>query len=756
MATPSALRPAFGEADLSNCEREQIQLAGSIQSHGAMLVLSEHDHVVVQASANAAGFLNHPRGVLGRPLAELDASLAELIARGIGKRLHDLPLPLRCLRGEPALALDGLLHRPPAGGLVLELERAAASINLSRHIAEALQAIVACPSLQTLCDTTTGVFKNLTGHDRVMVYRFDEAGHGEIFSEQRRADLEPFLGNRYPASDIPQIARRLYERNRVRVLADVEADAVPLLPRLSPITGQDLDMSLCFLRSMSPIHIQYLKNMGVNATLVASLMVGGKLWGLVACHHYAPRTVAVEIRAACELLAEAVGTRIAALESFVRAQAESSVRRLEQRMVDAIAREGDWRTALFDSSQALLQPVGASGAALLFEGQILTAGEVPGTQQLREIGLWLDRQPSDPIFATHALPEQAPQFAHLVTAASGLLAAPVSRTPGEYLLWFRPEQVQTVTWGGDPFKPFLVGNDPSQLSPRRSFAQWHQVVEGTSQPWTAADLSAARLIGESVADVILQFRAVRMLIAQDQLQKVSRDVRLSDQPVMIADERGRILLANEAFEKLLRAGHPHLEWLDDLSQCFAEPIFVRERFRNIVANRRSWRGELRLDSAAGGIRPVLLRADPIQPEPERILGFVLLFTDLTERKAADAARRRFQEGLIERPQVGTAPLDSKASLVYRNLLAMIVENAQLAALEITEGLDTTCMPAMLESLRISVARTAEVLDRLVRHAAESEPGERPRGKDGIRKRRGAKGNQPPGNGRLPPQQLPKR
>jgi PAS domain S-box-containing protein len=755
MAAPLALRPAFGKADLSNCEREQIQLAGSIQSHGAMLVVSEPDHIVVQASANAAAFLNLPQGVLGRPLSELDASLAELKSRSIGARLHEIPLPLRCRIGEPPLALDGLLHRPPAGGLVLELERAVRPVDLSTFVAEALQEVIACPSLRTLCEATATLLKTLTGHDRVMVYRFDEEGHGEIFSEQRRPDLEPFLGNRYPASDIPQIARRLYERNRVRVLADVEAPCIPLLPRLSPVTGQDLDMSLCFLRSMSPIHIQYLKNMGVNATLVVSLMVGGKLWGLVACHHYSPRTVSIEVRAACELLAEAIGTRIAALESFVRAQAESSVRRLEQRMVDAIARDGDWRTALFDSSQALLQPVGASGAALLFDGQVLTTGEVPGTQQLRDIGAWLDGQPHHPIFATHSLPEQAPQFAHLVVAASGLLAAPVSRTSGEYLLWFRQEQVKTVTWGGDPFKPFLVGNDPTQLSPRRSFAQWHQVVEGTSQPWTQSDLSAARLIGESVADVILQFRSVRMLIAQDQLQKVSRDVRLSDQPVMIADERGRILLANEAFETLLHAGHPHLEWLDDLSQFFAEPISVRERFRNIVANGRSWRGEMRLDSAGGGARPVLLRADPIRPEPDKLLGFVLLFTDLTERKTADAARRRFQEGLIERPPVGAAPLDSKASLVYRNLLATVVENAQLAALEVTEGVDTTRMPAMLESLRASVGRTAEVLQRLVRHAADSGPDERPK-TAAIRGRSEAKRKQFPGNGRLPPEQLPKR
>ena len=178
-------------------------------------------------------------------------------------------------------------------------------------------------SLRALCDEVTRIFRDLTGYDRVMVYRFDDDGHGEVFAEQRRPDLEAYLGNRYPASDIPQIARRLYERNRVRVLVDVDYRPVPLEPRLSPDhRPADLDMSLCFLRSMSPIHVQYLKNMGVSATLVVSLVVGGRLWGLVACHHYAPRFLHFEIRAACDLLAEAVATRIAALESFAQAQAE--------------------------------------------------------------------------------------------------------------------------------------------------------------------------------------------------------------------------------------------------------------------------------------------------------------------------------------------------------------------------------------------------------------------------------------------------
>ena len=528
---------------------------------------------------------------------------------------------------------------------MVELERAGAPVDLSRHVENALHAISAAGTLRALCDGTAELFKDLTGYDRVMVYRFDEEGHGEVFSERREPGLEPYLGNRYPATDIPQIARRLYERNRVRVLVDVGYEPVPLTPRLSPLTGSDLDMSLCFLRSMSPIHIQYLKNMGVGATLVASLVVGGKLWGLVACHHYAPRYAALpdagRVRAAgggggdadrrARELRPGPGRALRATPRAAHDRGDLARRRLADGAVRQLA--------------PLLQPLNAGGAALLLDGQVLTAGEVPGTAELRRIGAWLDSRPRAPVTATASLGGEEPALRAVAGVASGLLAAPVSSLPGEYLVWFRPERVRTVTWGGDPFKAVVIGNDPADLSPRRSFAKWHQLVEGTCEPWTTADLAAGRLIGETVADVVLQFRAVRMLIAQDQLEQVSRQVRVSGQPVLVADARGRVLLANGAFDRLWGAATPRT--LDELPPRFAGPEEARRGLRDLVEHGRAWRGEVRLTGGAGD-RPLLVRADPVFSSPGRALGLVLLLTDITEQRAAEAARRRFQEGVIER------------------------------------------------------------------------------------------------------------
>jgi light-regulated signal transduction histidine kinase (bacteriophytochrome) len=713
--------PAFGEADLTNCEREQIHFAGSVQPHGALLVVREPELTILQASANAAAFLGNPPGALaGRSLALVASDVALRIEPLLADPLDTIPAIVQCQAGRPAAPHDVLVHRPACGaGLIIELERAGPAQELSRYVEGALQTILGAWSMRALSDGVARIFRDLTGYDRVMVYRFDDEGHGEVIAEERAAHLEAYLGNRYPASDIPRMARRLYEHNRVRVLVDVGYAPVPVLPRRSPDTDAELDLSLCVLRSISPMHIQYLQNMGVGATLVMSIMVGGRLWGLVACHHYAPRFAPFGMRAACELIAEALGTRIAALESFAQAQAELSVRRLEQRLIEAISREGDWRSALFDQQEALLQPLNASGAALLLEGQVRTTGDVPATPALRAIGEWLDRKrPEQGVFVTSALGQQARQFAPLSPVAAGLVAAPISTAPGEYLLWFRPEQVRTVTWGGDPTKPVLVGGNPAQLSPRQSFARWHQVVEGTSEAWTPRDQTAARLIGDTVADVVLQFRSVRLLIAQDQLAQVRRQVGLSDQPVIIADELGGVQLANEALLRLLseplRSTPPRN--LESLLVAFTDPDDVAERIRDVIAGRRNWRGEVGLRGPGDEVRPMLVRADPVFSAPDRVLGFVFLFTDLSERKQAEAARRRFQEGIVQGHPVRQGRLDGEADLLFRNLLNTVVENAQLAALEITDGVEVARMPRMLDSVHASVRRTATVLEHLLRHA----------------------------------------
>ncbi|MGB5832071.1 MAG: GAF domain-containing protein [Thiohalocapsa sp.] len=705
--------PAFGEADLSNCELEQIHLAGSIQPHGALLVADEPGLRVVQASTNAASVLDTGVSPVGMTLARISSELEQRVRMHLDGRLDRLPVAFRCILGSTRRAFDGLMHRPPGAGLVIELEPAEPHRALVRDFDASLRQLMDAATLQQLCDETSRLFKDIAGYDRVMIYRFDDDGHGQVFAEQREDHLEPFHGIRYPASDIPQMARRLYVRNRVRLLVDVDFAPVAIEPRQSPLTGQELDMSLCALRSPSPIHTQYLKNMGVSATLVVSLVAGDRLWGLIACHHYTPRFVPYQVRTQCELLGEFAATRIAALESFVQARSELLVRRLEQRMIEAISRDGDWKTALFESPQSLLHPVQATGAALLLEGELWTSGEVPSSLDLRELGRWLDGLPPQAVVSCACLRDAVPQLKHLSATVSGVLAVPLSGQRGDYLIWLRPERVRTLTWGGDPSKPVEAVDDPVHLSPRRSFSKWHQLVEGTSEPWSGPERTTARLIGESVADMIQQFRAVRMLIVHDQLNRVRGQIHGSGQPTAVAGRDGALLILNDAFERLLTSSGPKPRTMNDLAGLMEPSAEAVLRLEQLLADQRPWRGEVEVRVDGEQTMPFLLRADPVLSAPGEALGFVLLLTDIRQRRRADAARQRFQATALEPTKAMAVPFASEDDLIYRSLFSSLARNAQLAALEITDGVEVDRVPDMLTGVQASVSRTAELLEHLI-------------------------------------------
>jgi light-regulated signal transduction histidine kinase (bacteriophytochrome) len=706
--------PAFGQADLTNCERELIHLAGSVQPHGVLLVLDEATQQVLQASGNAQSVLGVAAPeLLGRPLAKLGqsvvAAVAQALAAGAGA-----PAPLQCTvdaAGRP-LAMEGAVHRNADGVLVVELEpvdslsqqveKAGLDADaLVRHLTAAVERLSAAATIATLADATVECIRELTGYDRVMVYKFDPDGHGKIVAEARHPRLDPLLGHHYPASDIPQRARELYLRNRVRVLVDVGYAPSPLLPRLLPATGGELDMSLAYLRSMSPLHLQYLKNMGVTATLVASLVREGRLWGLIACHHYAPRNLRLALHAACAMLAEVMSTRIAAIENYAHAQVSLMVRRLEQRLIEATSTEGDWRLALLRSPRHLLQPLDATGAVLAYEGEILTAGEVPSTPELRALLDWIDAQRFDAVFSCASVSRANPGLDTLTPTASGVLAARLSRARPDFLLWLRKEQLQSVTWAGDPTKPVLVGNDPLQLSPRRSFAAWSEIVRGTAAPWSSADLALARAIGGSLADIIVQVHAVRLLVGEHQLARVRAAIDSSAEPVLIADGGGSLLFCNEAFERLVDGCRANCASIEAAAALFTEPQVLLAALSSVRSRQQAWRGELLLARAGGEPLPVAARLDLV-PGAAAALGYVLTLVDVSEARQTKAARMRLEQSLSG---------DALAGLPTRSTDAVVralVANASVAAMDISDGAGRTPLAPLLDELQATTQRAAEL------------------------------------------------
>ncbi|MEJ2503461.1 MAG: GAF domain-containing protein, partial [Gemmatimonadota bacterium] len=509
----------------------------------------------------------------------------------------------------------------------------------------------------------------------------------------------------------------------------VDYEPVPIVPRPTGDESHELDMSLCYLRSMSPVHLQYLRNMGVTATLVVSLVRSGELWGLIACHHYTPRNIPFPIRAGCELLAEMITTRITALESYAQAQAEVAVRRIEHRMIQATSADGDFRRALFDDPRTLLRPMNATGAALVYQGEIRTTGEVPSTPDLRRLVEWIARSTDEPLFQTSRLTDLDSELAPLASTASGVLSMEISRAAREYVLWFRKEQVRTVSWAGDPRKPVVVGDDPKELSPRRSFAVWKEQVRGTSKPWSNAEVAFARTLGASLVDLVVQVRGVRVLIVESQLERLRRDVALSPTPILVVDPEGAILLENDAFANLFRRPRPQLRHMAGIPSLFTEPERARQVLRARVEERRSWSGQLRLrvdesEEIASSL-PMLLRAHPVPGEGNEVLGYVLLLTDLRGRQEAEIARRRLRQAIVGvHPPTLLGESMTSEQRRQEALLQAILTNADVASGEVGDGAPPPLMTSLLRDVRASTRRAAHLSDEIQRYwRAEPERAE---------------------------------
>lgn len=698
--------PAFGQADLTNCERELIHLAGSVQPHGVLLELSATELVVLQVSGNAASLLGiEPDALLQQTLAVLGGDVAGRVAEW--QRNSDLrePVVLQCRLGPAQRPFDCALHRLANGGLVLELEPStSAPAGAQLHdlppdvmaviLSDAMQRFGAAPTIGVLADSVVEVIRNLTGYDRVVVYKFDPDGHGKVISEARHPRLESLLGHRYPASDIPHRARALYLLNRLRMLVDVDATQSPLLPAQPPLTVAPLDMSMCQLRSMSPIHLQYLRNMGVTATLSASLVREGQLWGLVAAHHYTPRYLRRTVRAAAELLAEVASTRISAIENYAHAQVALMVRRLEQRLIEATSIEGDWRYALFRNPRTLLQPLEATGAALFCEGEVLTAGETPSTPELRALLAWVQDQPqpSDAPFSCSSIAQKNPALSSLTPTASGVLAVPLSNNSPDWLIWFRKEQLQSVTWAGEPSKS-MVANNPLELEPRRSFAAWSEIVRGTAVPWTPTELALARGIGIALVDIIAQVHAVRLLIAEHQLVQIRGTVAGSREPVLVANAQGRAVFANDA---LVAVRGSAVDREVPIEALFTNAPAISQALEQMRTSKHGWRRELDLSTSSGSAVPMDVHAEPVSGRDGKLLGFVLRLVDLREARRADTARLNLETAL--RLAAVNSPAEAD------EVISAILTNASLAAMDIADARGGVPVAPLLRELEDSTRR----------------------------------------------------
>ena len=499
-------------ADLLTCDREPIHLPGSIQPHGVLFALDEPDLRIAQCSSNTGTLLGRQAAaLLGQPVGELFAPEDARALRTALTRdaLEGQPLYLRTLTVQIAgemHSFHALAHRHD-GVLILELELSPAAGEVSFHdldplVRSFLGRLEEVHTTTELLSLAVDEVRRVTGFDRVMAYQFDPQWNGRVVAERRDEQYPSYLDLHFPASDIPRQARELYRLNRLRMIVDGRYSPVPIVPTTHPRTGRPLDLSFAALRSVSRVHLEYLRNFSVVASMSVSILRDGRLWGLIACHHYTPRLVPFAVRTACDLIAQMLALQLAAHERREYYALRLRLEEVQAALLSRMAREEHFVDGLIRRPDLSLSLTGAAGLAVLSDGRCELVGQTPPDEVVRRLGAWLARRDGPGVFATERLVDLWPEAAEHQATAAGLLAVSISRLNRSFVLWFRPEVVRTVNWSGDPRKPVDPENS-GRLNPRRSFEKWKELVRGRSLPWQSAEVEAATSLRTRIVDIVL-------------------------------------------------------------------------------------------------------------------------------------------------------------------------------------------------------------------------------------------------------------
>jgi two-component system, chemotaxis family, sensor kinase Cph1 len=504
--------------NLTNCDREPIHIPNYIQPQGLLLTLAEPDLRITLVSENAPEILGMPvTELLDRPLSNFIGSdrggLIESIRGCLDHSFeHINPLNLSIANADGVVRLfNGVVHCAPSGEIVLELEPVESAsksdfFQFYRHIKVTLAKMQTTQNLAALCDLVVQEMRELTGFDRVMIYRFNEGGDGTVIAESKQDDLEAFLGMHFPDSDIPKQAKYLYTLNWLRLIPDVNYRQIGLVTT-DETSSHPLDMSYCGLRSVSPLHIEYLKNMGVVASMSVSLIQQQKLWGLISCHHLTPKLVPYEMRTVCEFLGQLMSTELATKENNEDLDYKLHLKTVQGQFVERLTKvtSSNFVEEIISDHEALLNLTGASGVAVCDGDDIILIGQTPNQAVTRTLLSWLRHLFKQDIFVTDSLSSLYPIAEEYKDVASGLLAMAISEAQSQYILWFRPEILQTVTWAGNPDKPNQIESDGSlTIFPRKSFEAWQQTVSGKSNYWLPCEVEVVIELRRAIIDIVLR------------------------------------------------------------------------------------------------------------------------------------------------------------------------------------------------------------------------------------------------------------
>ncbi|MCC8358982.1 ATP-binding protein [Salinimicrobium sediminilitoris] len=512
-----------GKLNLDNCAREPIHIIGKTQAHGVLLSVDPENFKIIQVGENATQFFGKTfDSLLEKDLTSL---LGEEQMTGFVELLNseEISVPREVFINNTKFLM--LAHNS-GPNLILNfepLQEVDSSYHFQRQLTRVLNKFKAAKSVDQLCNAATILTKEMFGYDRVMIYRFDEEWNGEVIAEIKEEDMGSWLGLHYPATDIPAQSRELFLKHQVRVITDVHYTPVPITPEISPLNEEPLDISRSGLRAVSPIHIEYLKNMKVGASLSAAIIIKGKLWGLIACHHKTAKYLDFYQRESCRFLVQMFSTELTLQENtalITQAKLSESIRR---QLVVQMQEENDVVKALSEGNVKFTQIISCGGGAIFMKDQWKPVGNTPETEQLESLLNFIKKQPKN-LFSTRNLSALLPEADAYKEVASGVLCIKIAEY--KYIFWFKPEQVQEVNWGGNPKDKAFYNEKEDRLSPRKSFEKWSEKLTGISEAWQENDRDVARALRESISYILLAQQQKEIEALNTQLMEANEELKL--------------------------------------------------------------------------------------------------------------------------------------------------------------------------------------------------------------------------------------
>jgi chemotaxis family two-component system sensor kinase Cph1 len=484
--------------DSEICGKVPIHLTNQIQAYGALMVIDATTLEVIQVSENISKIFQRPfEEIVNTPLSDYLSSdaIEEISTNFTTDQAERLPAAWT-IGGVEYLALlhrknDCLLAELDLNPLVPAKEDSFSQMYQKLRVSMA--SIESASDLKETCSVATRELKRMSGFDKVMIYQFDEEWNGTVLAEEAEPSMERYLNLTFPSSDIPPQARKLYLKNPYRYIPDRTYEPVSLYPVINPLTNSFTDLTDCNLRSVAGVHLEYLKNMGVTASMSTRIMHHDKLWGLIACHHKTAKSIDFKTCSMFEMFSRIISMKISSLQNQALLNAETTLTTNYSQLIESIYKSRDLDSELLKNSGAL-RLFNASGAVVTRRGKYLTAGTVPATDHLDELVLWLHTREPKRVFHTFSLVNEYEYASEYQDIASGMLVIPINYLKDEYVIVFRPEKIYEINWGGNPDERIQFESDQKNYHPRSSFRQWQEEVRGMSTEWTPAELRFAETL----------------------------------------------------------------------------------------------------------------------------------------------------------------------------------------------------------------------------------------------------------------------